>query len=116
MEAAVNAGAGAVMAADELAKSKGEEIVFGTRLSFEGSSARFFQCTSEESCTERRIEVPASAVVAIKKVGRTWPQSDRPADEATEILRITLTRGGTTSRGGVAVDSNRGLSMGSPTK
>ena len=107
----------AVMAAGELAKDAPDEVVLGWKLVVVGDRARFFQCEAEDVCGERPVEVAAKAVVAVKVVGRTRPKRDDGSlvDES-DVLRLTIHRATTTSRGGVASDPNRGLTVGGPTK
>jgi hypothetical protein len=113
MDAAIGAG----MAADEIARSKGEEVIVGWKLTVIGDRARLFQCTSENTCGERPLDLPASSVVAVKVVGRVRPvRDDGSLASETDVLRVTVARGVTTSRGGVAIDPNRGVSVGGAEK
>jgi hypothetical protein len=108
IEAAVASG----MAANELARSKPEQFVLGWKLDVIGDRARFFSCTAEDTCGERLVEVPAKALLAVKIVGRARPLLDDgvTADE-TDVLRFTIANDVTTSRGGVAADPHRGLTI-----
>ena len=105
------------MTAKELAKSEDHETVYGWNLELVGERARFFACSDEHACGERVVDVPAKAVVAVKRVGRAHPsRADGSQLDETDVLRVTLQKDVTTSRGGVASDPQRGLTVGGPAK
>ena len=105
------------MTAKELAKSKDHETVYGWKLEVVGERARFFECSGEDVCGERIVDVPARSVVAVKPVARVRPtRADGSELEETDVLRLTLARDVTTSRGGVTSDPQRGLTVGGPAK
>jgi len=105
------------MTADELAKSKKQETAYGWKLEFVGERARFFACTDERTCGERLVDVPARSVVATQRIGRVQPsRADGTALEETDVLRLTLAKDTGTTRGGVASDPQRGLTVAMPPK
>jgi len=105
------------IAAGEVAKGNDQETVHGWKLEIVGESARFFACSDVDVCNEQLVELPAKSVVAVKHVGRARPvRADGSALEETDVLRLTLAKDVTTSRGGIAADPHRGLVVGGPTK
>ena len=113
----VDVAAASVMTANELAKSKDQETLHGWNLEFVGDRARFFACADEHACGEHVVDVPAKSVVAVKRVGRAHPsRADGSQLDETDVLRVTLQKDVTTSRGGVAADPQRGLTVGGPAK
>jgi hypothetical protein len=104
------------MTAEELAKNK-HETVYGWNLEIVGERATFFACPEEHQCNERRIDVPAKTVLAVKRVGRVHPSgADGSELDEIDVLQLTLAKDAATSRGGVVADPQRGLTMGGRTK
>ncbi|HVH46133.1 MAG TPA: hypothetical protein VM925_27475 [Labilithrix sp.] len=109
--------AASAMTADELARSKGQETVYGWKLEIVGERARFFSCTTEHVCGERAVDVPVKSVIATKVVGRVRPsRADGSELEETDVHRLTIASDVQTSRGGVVSDPHRGLTVGAPSK
>jgi hypothetical protein len=105
------------MTANELAKTKSQETVYGWNLEIVGDRARFFACPKEHACGERIVDVPAKSVLAVKHIGRAHPsRADGSELEETDVLLLTLAKDVTTSRGGVVADPQRGLTVGGPAK
>lgn len=105
------------LTADELAKGKKQETVYGWKLEIAGERARFFACTDDRTCGERVVDVPAERVVAVTRVGRVSPsRADGSTLEQTDVLRLTLGSDVTTSRGGVVSDPQRGMTVNMPPK
>ncbi|MDB4937780.1 MAG: hypothetical protein JWP87_4752 [Labilithrix sp.] len=101
------------MAVEELATAKKEQVVLGWKLEVIGDRARFFACSAEDACGERVVEVPAKALLSFKVVGRARPtRDDGTVAEETDVVRVTLAKDTTTSRGGVVADPHRGLTLG----
>jgi hypothetical protein len=109
----VDAALAAGSSANEIAQGSPDAVVFGWHLELIGETARFYRCDDATTCGMRLIEVPAKDVIATKVVGRARPTgADQTALPETEVLRITVARPLTTSRGGAAYDANRGLVVG----
>jgi hypothetical protein len=87
------------MTAKELSHGDQEETVYGWHLEVVGETAKYFACTAEDTCTMRAVEVPAKSLVATKVVRRL---------DDVDVLRLTIARDVSTSRGGVSSDA-RGL-------
>ncbi len=106
---AVDLATGVGQTARELASAEGKETVLGWNLAFVGDRASFFSCSAEDACDRHRIEVASKAVLAVKVIARTRPAG---VDSETDVLRLTLARDVTTSRGGIATDPTRGVVTG----
>ena len=105
------------MSAAELAKGPREAVLLGWNLEVTGDRARFFECTAENVCGIRRVEIPAASLTSMKIVARTHPRRADGSDaEETDVVRLTVTRDVKTSRGGFASDPHRGLTVGGPTR
>lgn len=110
---AVVAGA---MTASELSNRK-QSNVYGYGLQVAGDRARFFSCEAIDTCGDRAVEVSVPSLVATSVVGRARPlRADGTLAEETDVLRLTLAEDGATSRGGVAVDPHRGITVAAPRK
>ena len=105
------------MTAQELARTKGQETVYGWKLEIVGERARFFSCKTEDVCGERAVDIPANSVIATKVVARVRPsRADGSELEETDVHRITVASDVHTTRGGVVSDPHRGLTVGATPK
>jgi hypothetical protein len=106
---AVDAVAAGALTAKELAEGAPEESVLAWHLVVAGDRASYRACTEPGACTYRAVDVPAAALVATETVGRARPQrEDGVSGDEVDVLRLTLRREKSTTRGGASTDP-RGL-------
>ena len=106
----VDGAIGAGLAARELANAPGERLELGWGLAVAGDRAHFYECTTPTDCTFRRVELPAARLRGMKTIGRTAPLRDNGERAAEcDVLRIAVDADVKTTRGGAAIDPNRGV-------
>jgi hypothetical protein len=98
--------------ARELKNQKTTDHVFGWKVEMVAGRAHYFACESAETCGSKRVDVPASSILALKVVGRTKPTlEDGTTGGECDVYDITLKLDPSTNRAGSTWDPNRGLSV-----
>jgi hypothetical protein len=102
---AFDAVAAGALTAKELADGTPEEKVLAWNLLVVGDRATYRVCSEPDACTYRAVDVPAAALVATETIGRARPtRDDGRAGDEVDVVRLTLRREKSTTRGGAGSD------------
>ena len=110
------------MAADELARGPKRTTSLAWDFRIVGGRAQYAECESAAVCTMRRRDVPAQNVLAMRAIGRAARPTGQSvamhdasaATDEVDVVELTLSSGVETTRGGVAADRQRGLTISRP--
>jgi hypothetical protein len=102
----------AVETARELKKQKTTDHALGWKVEMVAGRARWFACESADTCGPKRVDVPASSILALKVVGRAKATlEDGSTGGESDVYDITLKLDPSTTRAGSTYDSNHGLTV-----